>query len=375
MRVAAAGLALAVLGGPAMAQDTIHETEQADFRVETVATGLEFPWSMAFLPDGDMLVTEREGRLRYIDDGALREAPVEGLPDILVDNQGGLLGLALHPDFEENRWVYFSFAEGTSRANHTALARGRLSEDGSALEGVEPLFRVNFDKQRGYHFGGRILFLDDGTLLLTLGEGAQYFQEAQNLDNHLGTIVRLNDDGSVPFDNPYVSADGAQPEIWSYGHRNVQGIARNPQTGAIWAHEHGPRGGDEINDIRPGLNYGWPAITYGINYNGTPVSDARAAEGMEQPLWYWVPSIAPSGMAFYEGTAFAEWQGDLFVGALAGSMRVRYEVEGDRIISEEELLTERGDRIRDVQSGPDGHIYLLTDDLEGSVLRLDPVIP
>ncbi len=240
---------------------------------------------------------------------------------------------------------------------------------------MEPLFRVNFDKQRGYHFGGRILFLDDGTLLLTLGEGAQYFEQAQNLENHLGTIVRLNDDGSVPFDNPYVSANGAQPEIWSYGHRNVQGIARNPQTGAIWAHEHGPRGGDEINHIRPGLNYGWPAITYGINYNGTPVSDARAAEGMEQPLWYWVPSIAPSGMAFYEGTAFAEWQGDLFVGALAGSMLVRYEVEGDRIISEEQLLTERGDRIRDVQAGPDGHIYLLTDDLEGSVLRLDPVIP
>lgn len=375
MRFAAAGLALAVLSGPAMAQDMIHETEQADFRVETVATGLEFPWSLAFLPDGDMLVTEREGGLRYIEDGTLREAPVEGLPDILVDNQGGLLGLALHPEFAENRWVYFSFAEGTSRANHTALARGRLSEDGSRLDEVEPLFRVNFDKQRGYHFGGRILFLEDGTLLLTLGEGAQYFEEAQNLDNHLGTIVRLNDDGSVPFDNPYVSADGAQPEIWSYGHRNVQGIARNPQTGAIWAHEHGPRGGDEINDIRPGLNYGWPAITYGINYNGTPVSDARAAEGMEQPLWYWVPSIAPSGMAFYEGTEFPEWQGDLFVGALAGSMLVRYEVEGDRIISEEQLLTERGDRIRDVQAGPDGHIYLLTDDLEGSVLRLDPVIP
>lgn len=375
MRVAATGLALAVLSGPAMAQDMIHETEQADFRVETVATGLEFPWSLAFLPDGDMLVTEREGGLRYIDDGTLREAPVEGLPDILVDNQGGLLGLALHPEFAENRWVYFSFAEGTSRANHTALARGRLSEDGSRLDEVEPLFRVNFDKQRGYHFGGRILFLEDGTLLLTLGEGAQYFEEAQNLDNHLGTIVRLNDDGSVPFDNPYVSANGAQPEIWSYGHRNVQGIARNPQTGAIWAHEHGPRGGDEINDIRPGLNYGWPAITYGINYNGTPVSDATEAEGMEQPLWYWVPSIAPSGMAFYDGTEFPEWQGDLFVGALAGSMLVRYEVEGDRIISEEELLTERGDRIRDVRSGPDGHIYLLTDDLEGSVLRLDPVIP
>lgn len=356
-------------------QAEIHETEQADFRVETVVSGLEFPWSLAFLPNGDMLVSEREGRLRYVEDGVLRETPVSGLPDILVDNQGGLLGLALHPDFETNRWVYFAFSEGTTRANHTALARGRLSEDGSALSEVETLFRVNFDKARGYHFGGRILFLEDGTLLLTLGEGSRYAEEAQNLDNHLGTIVRLDDDGSVPFDNPYVSANGAQPEIWSYGHRNVQGIAINPQTGSVWAHEHGPRGGDEINLVRPGLNYGWPEITYGINYDGTPVTDITAAEGMEQPIWYWVPSIAPSGMTFYSGTEFPEWEGDLFVGALAGSMLVRYEVDGERIISEEQLLTERGERIRDVVSGPDGHLYLLTDDPEGSLLRLDPVIP
>ena len=375
MRLAAAGLALAALTGPAWAQNTIHETEEADFRVETVASGLEFPWSLAFLPNGDMLVSEREGRLRYIEDGTLRDAPVTGLPDMLVDNQGGLLGLALHPDFAENRWVYFAYAEGRSRANHTALGRGRLSEDGTALSDVETLFRVNFEKERGYHFGGRILFLDDGTLLLTLGEGAQYREEAQNLDNHLGTIVRLDDDGSVPFDNPYVSAEGAQPEIWSYGHRNVQGIARNPQTGSVWAHEHGARGGDEINIIEPGRNYGWPLVTYGINYDGTPVSDATHGDGLEQPIWFWVPSIAPSGMAFYEGEEFADWQGDLFVGALAGSMVVRYEVEGDRIISEEELLTERGERIRDVQSGPDGHLYLLTDNIEGSVLRLDAVIP
>lgn len=375
MRLAAAGLAIAALTGPAMAQDTIHETEQADFRVTTVASGLEFPWSLAFLPGGDMLVSEREGRLRYIEDGTLREAPVAGLPDILVENQGGLMGLALHPEFADNRWVYFAYAEGTARANHTALARGRLSEDGSALSDVETLFGVNFQKERGYHFGGRIQFLDDGTLLLTLGDGGQYREEAQNLENHMGTIVRLDDDGSVPFDNPYVSASGSQPEIWSYGHRNVQGITINPQTGSVWAHEHGARGGDEINIVQPGLNYGWPLVTYGINYDGTPISDATHGEGLEQPIWFWDPSIAPSGMAFYQGEEFPEWQGDVFVGALAGSMVVRYEVEGDRIISEEELLTEHGARIRDVQSGPDGHLYLLTDDLEGSVLRLDAVIP
>lgn len=375
MRVVASCLSAVLAGGTALAQSDIHETEQADFTVETVASGLEFPWSLAFLPDGDMLVSEREGRLRYIEDGTLREAAVEGLPEIFVDGQGGLLGLALHPDFAENRFVYFAYSEGDIGANHTALARGRLAEDGSALADVETLFRVNFDKQRGYHFGGRILFLEDGTLLLTLGEGARYSEEAQNLDNHLGTIVRLNADGTVPFDNPYVSANGAQPEIWSWGHRNVQGIALNPQTGSVWAHEHGAQGGDEINHIRPGRNYGWPEITYGINYDGTPISDATHAEGMEQPIWFWVPSIAPSGMAFYSGEAFPDWQDDLFVGALAGSMLVRYEVEGDRIISEEQLLTERGERIRDVQSGPDGHLYILTDDLEGSVLRLDPVVP
>ncbi|WP_300544813.1 PQQ-dependent sugar dehydrogenase [Maricaulis sp.] len=375
MRVVASTLALAVLTGSALAQSTIHETEQADFTVETVAEGLEFPWSLAFLPDGDMLVTEREGRLRYIDDGTLREAPVEGLPDILVENQGGLLGLALHPEFAETRWVYFAFSEGTASANRTALARGRLSEDGRALNGVETLFRVNFEKERGYHFGGRIQFLDDGTLLLTLGDGGLHRNEAQNLGNHLGTIVRLNDDGSVPFDNPFVSAGGAQPEIWSYGHRNVQGIAINPATGSVWTHEHGARGGDEINIVEAGLNYGWPEITYGINYDGTPVSDATRREGLEQPIWFWDPSIAPSGLAFYRGEEFPEWQGDAFVGGLAGSMLVRYEVDGDRIISEEELLVERGERIRDVRSGPDGHLYILTDDLEGAVLRLDVVVP
>lgn len=375
MRVVAGGLALALLAGSALAQSDIFETEQADFRLVTIAEGLEFPWSVAFLPNGDMLVSEREGRLRYIEDGTLREAPVSGLPDIYAQNQGGLLGLAVHPDFEENRWVYFAYSQGHRRANGTALGRGRLSEDGRALDDVERLFRVNFEKERGYHFGGRILFNADGTLLLTLGDGSRYHDEAQNLANHLGTIVRLNDDGSVPFDNPYVSADGAQPEIYSWGHRNVQGIARNPATGSVWAHEHGPRGGDEINVLRGGTNYGWPQITYGTNYDGTPITEARRADGMAQPIWFWVPSIAPSGMSFYQGDAFPAWQGDVFVGALAGMKLVRYEIDGDRVISEEEMLTGWGERIRDVATGPDGHLYVLTDHREGRLVRLDPVTP
>ena len=354
------------------AQSLLVESEQEVFRVVSLVDGLDHPWSLVFLPDGDMLVSERAGRLRYIDDGQLRSTPVSGLPPIYVSGQGGLLGLALHPDFADNRWVYYAYSEGTRRANHTALARGRLSEDGTALTGQEILFRVNFEKQRGYHFGGRILFNTDGTLLLSLGEGSLYLNEAQNLGNHLGSIVRLNDDGSVPFDNPFVSAQQAQPEIYTYGHRNVQGLARNPATGSVWAHEHGPYGGDEINILSPGSNYGWPLITYGIDYDGTPISERTEADTLEQPIWYWVPSIAPSGMSFYQGDAFEAWNGDVFIGALAGQRLVRYEIDGDRIQSEEILLEDFGARIRDVQSGPDGLLYLLTDENDGRILQLRP---
>lgn len=374
-RVLALSAAALVLGSAAHAQE-VFETTQADFRVATVAEGLEFPWGIAFLPDGAMLVSEREGRLRYVDENGLRDTVISGLPeDLVVERQGGLLGLALHPEFEDNRLVYFAYSAGTAAANHTALGRGRLNEDATALTDVEELFQVNFDKERGFHFGGRVQFLADGTLMLTLGDGGLHRNESQNLANHLGTIVRLNDDGSVPFDNPFVTSRGAQPEIFSYGHRNVQGIAINPETGSVWTHEHGARGGDEINIVASGANYGWPAVTYGINYNGSPISDATEGEGFEEPVWYWNPSIAPSGMAFYEGDAFPGWQGDVFVGALAGSMLVRYEVDGDRVIGEEQLLTEAGHRIRDVQTGPDGMIYILTDDLDGQVLRLEPVTP
>jgi len=363
-----------VLPVSAAAQDILVESEQADFTIETVADGLEFPWSIAFLPDGNMLVSERAGRLRVISPDGLRDDAVNGLPDDLIaTNQGGLLGLALHPDFETNRLVYFAYASGTEAANHTALARGRLNEDLTTLSDVEKLFEVNFDKARGFHFGGRVHFLPDTTLVLTTGDGGLYRQEAQNLDTHLGTLIRLNDDGTVPFDNPYVSSRGAQPEIYSYGHRNMQGLDVHPVTGRIWTHEHGPRGGDEINIEEAAVNYGWPEVSYGENYDQSPVADARRGPQYREPVWYWVPSVAPSGMSFYEGDAFPEWQGDLFVGALAGTMLLRYELNGEAIMSEEALLRELGWRIRDVQTGPDGLIYLLTDSDNGRVLRLVPV--
>ena len=378
MRIFSIGLAFAMATSASFAQiDTseleVIESEQANFQISSLVENLENPWSMAFLPDGDMLISERPGRLRYLDDGELRETPISGLPDnMFTENRGGLFGLALHPDFADNRWLYFAFTEGEMSANHVALARARLSTDGTNLDDLEVLFRVNFEKDRGYHHGGRIIFRDDGTLMLTIGEGSIFKEESQNPRNHMGTIIRLNDDGTVPFDNPFVSTRNVMPEIYSYGHRNPQGMDINPATGSVWAHEHGPRGGDEINIIEAGLNYGWPAVTYGIDYDGTLISEHRTGEGFTQPIWYWVPSIAPSGMSFYQGNAFPEWQGDLFIGALAGSMLVRHEILGDRVISEERLLEDLGIRIREVQTGPDGMIYLLTDDFEGQMLRIEP---
>lgn len=370
IRFAAASLSVLAMSCAAHAQDVI-ESEQADFIIETVAGGLEYPWSIAFLPSGEYLVTEREGRLRVIDEDGLRDAPVTGLPDdLLVERQGGLLDVALAPDFADSRTIYFSYAEGTAEANNTALARAQLSEDLTALENVEDLFHVNFEKAGGFHFGGRILFNPDGTLFLTLGDGGNHQDEAQNPDNHLGAVVRLNLDGSIPGDNPVI--ENGAPGVYSFGHRNAQGIARNPATGSVWELEHGARGGDEINILAAGDNYGWPVITYGINYDGTIITEERERDGLTQPIWYWNPSIAPSGMDFYTGDAFEHWQGDLFVSALAGSQVERLEIDGDRVISVEPLLGDMGQRFRDVRTGPDGALYVLTDDFEGSVLRLVP---
>jgi glucose/arabinose dehydrogenase len=376
LRLCAASLFALAAALPALAQDAVEpqviETEQESFTVTVVAENLNFPWSIAFLPSGDMLVAEREGGLRVIDaEDGLRAAPVAGLPDdLIVERQGGLMDIALAPDFETSRLVYFTYAEGTADANRTALARGVLNADLTALENVEDLFRGNLDTPRGFHFGGRILFNDDGTLFLTLGDGGRTLEEAQNPENHLGTVVRLNLDGSIPADNPEI--EGAADGVFSYGHRNVQGIDRNPETGSVWTHEHGPRGGDELNILIPGANFGWPTVSYGINYSGTILTDERERDEFVGPLWYWVPSIAPSGMAFYDGDQFEAWQGDLFVSALAGYKIERLEMDGDRVISVEPLLADMGQRFRDVRTGPDGALYVLTDDFEGSVLRLVP---
>lgn len=372
MRHLATASAIAlVLTAPALASE-VQESEQANFTVETVVEGLEFPWSIDFLPDGAMLVTEREGRLRVIEaDGSLRTDPVAGLPeDLIVVRQGGLMDVRIAPDFETSRHVYFSYAQGTEGANGTALARGALNTGMTALEDVEVLFRANIDKAAGFHFGGRILFNEDGTLFLTLGDGGRTIEEAQDPSNHLGTVVRLNPDGSIPAGNPDIEAGAAG--VFSFGHRNVQGIDRNPATGSVWTTEHGPRGGDEINILQPGANFGWPTVTYGINYNGSVITEERDRPGFEPPIWYWRPSIAPAGMAFYTGDAFEHWQGDLFHAALAGMTLQRMEISGDRVIGVEDLLTDREQRFRDVRIGPDGFIYVLVDDIDGEVIRLVP---
>jgi aldose sugar dehydrogenase len=375
-RILAATALAAVLAAPALAQT--YETEQADFTVETVAEGLDFPWSISFLPGGEMLVTERDGGadgLRVIDaDGDLRDAPVAGIPDeVVVNRQGGLFDAIPHPDFADNRLVYVSYAQGTEEASRTAMIRGRLNEDLTELEEVEEIFRVNFDIATNRHHGGKILFDADGYLWLSLGDGGDHSDEAQDPTNHIGTLIRLNDDGTIPSDNPFADGEGGAPEVWSYGHRNIQGLAQHPVTGTVWSNEHGPRGGDEINiHAESGLNYGWPEITYGIEYDGSVITEDRERDGMEQPIWYWTPSIAASGMAFYTGDAFPHWQNDVFIGALAGMHVVRMETDGDRVIGRERLLEDLEQRIRDVRVGPDGYVYVLTDDYEGQVLRLVP---
>jgi aldose sugar dehydrogenase len=338
--------------------------------VETVAEGLEHPWGMAFLPDGSMLVTERPGRMRIVRDGNLSE-PLANVPDVAARGQGGLLDVALHPKFTENRLVYISFSEPRGLAsNGTSLARARLSDDGSALENVEVIFQQQPAIRSSAHFGGRIAFAPDGNLFLTLGDRYSQRDSAQDLSTHIGKTVRLADDGKAAAGNPFINQSGALPEIWSYGHRNPQGATIEPSTGAYWTVEHGARGGDEINRPEAGKNYGWPVISYGENYSGTRIGVGTEKAGMEQPLHYWDPSIAPSGLTFYSGAKHKDWAGDLFTGALAGSKLVRLDIEGGKVVGEEAMLEELGERIRDVREGPDGEIYLLTDSPEGRVLKL-----
>jgi len=339
------------------------------FRVVTVVEGLEHPWGMAFLPGGDILVTERPGRLRLIRDGALDPAPIGGLPEVSDGGQGGLMDVALHPGFAENGLVYLSYSKGGRDGRTTAVVRGRLEQ--GRLTGVQEIFEADAWNGNGVHFGSRLVFDGKGHLFISVGERGE-MQQAQNPDNHQGTIIRLRDDGSVPADNPFVGRQGYRPEIWAYGVRNPQGLVLHPGTGELWEVEHGPRGGDEINVILPGHNYGWPVITYGIDYDGTVISDLKEKEGMDQPLHYWVPSIATSGLTIYDGDRFPDWRGDAFVGGLAGLHLARVAFDGHRVVETEKLLEGLGHRIRDVRTGPDGLIYVLVDASRAPLLRLEP---
>ena len=351
------------------------DSERVSFAVDRMTDGLEHPWGMAFLPDGRMLVTERPGRLRLVDaDFEIHPEPLDGVPTAFARGQGGLLDVVLHPDFEENQLVYLSYSYLANGGAGTAVARGRLADGG--LEDTEVIFESNGLASGGRHFGSRLVFDNDGYLFVTHGDRGER-EQAQNLANHTGSLIRLHDDGSVPEDNPFVGRQDAMPEIFSYGHRNAQGIALHPETGVVWKHEHGPRGGDELNIIRPGgLNYGWPEMTDGVEYatgRSIGVDVDEAPEHIETPVWVWTPSIAPSGMAFYDGDAFPEWQGNILVGALAYQLLARLELDGEEVVHEERLLEGDIGRIRDVRVGPDGLVYLLTDAADGGIYRLSPV--
>ncbi|AOY02170.1 hypothetical protein BJP62_02520 [Jeongeupia sp. USM3] len=338
----------------------------------TVARGLEHPWGLAFLPDGRMLVTERPGRLRIVSAAGELSAPVAGVPGVYATGQGGLLDVATDPKFADNRLVYLSYAEaGSGGRAGTAVARARLAEaDGKAsLAGLQVIFRQQPKVDGSAHFGSRLVFARDGTLFITLGERYQR-DRAQDLGTHLGKVVRIRPDGSLPADNPFAGRKDVLPEIWSYGHRNPQGAAINPASGRLWTVEHGARGGDEINIPQAGANYGWPVITYGRDYNFMKIGEGTSKPGMEQPVYHWDPSIAPSGMAFYTGTRYPGWAGSVFVGALKDTMLVRLALSGDRVVAEERLLQGEKRRIRDVRQGPDGWLYLLTDEGDGEILRL-----
>ncbi len=364
-------LALLVTAGGWARADSVVDSEKARFRVETISKGLEHPWAVAFLPGGGYLVSERRGRLRLIDaNGQLHPQPISGLPAIRALDQGGLLDVVLHPRFAHNRLVYFSFTEPAADGVGTAVGRGRL--DGLALHDVEVIFRLAPKTDSGYHFGARLVFDRDGKLFITLGDRGDK-PRAQRLDDHAGSVIRLDDDGGIPADNPFVGRPSVRPEIFSYGHRNIQGAALHPASGRLWTHEHGPQGGDEINLPEPAVNHGWPVITYGVNYGtGTPIGEGSEKPGMAQPLYYWVPSIAPSGMVFYTGEAFPAWRHNLFVGSLKFRLLVRLEIDDGRVVHEERLLKDVLGRIRDVRQGPDGMLYLLTDARDGGLFRLTP---
>lgn len=361
IRVLVCSLILALCTAPVFAQS---------YKTQVVAEGLDFPWAIVFLPEGGYLVSERSGALKEISrEGEITEIP--GVPEVLAHGQGGLMDLVLAPDFAHSRRLFFSYAHGEKRNNR--LRVGSAFFDGKKLTDVQLVFENDMDKTTAHHFAGRMAFMADGTLLITVGDGLNLRDRSQSVENYFGTIVRINQDGSVPVDNPFIDQPHAKPEIWSYGHRNHQAILLAPD-GTVFSNEHGPQGGDELNIIEPGKNYGWPAISHGIDYTGASITPFKEAPGMEQPILVWTPSIAPGGMALYSGDKFPEWQGDLFVAALAEMSLRRVDMQGTQVLGEELMLTELKQRMRDVRMGPDGYLYVLTDSPEplGQVLRVLP---
>ncbi len=369
-----ASLALIALFGasPVLAQDRQLPSELGPVQVQTVVEGLAHPWAVAFLPEQQgFLISERPGHLRRVSPAGALSEPLRGVPEVYASGQGGLLDVVLSPTFSEDRLVYLSYAEAGDGAAGTAVGRGRLSSEADALEDFQVIFRQQPKLSSGAHFGSRLVFDRDGHLFIALGDNNQR-PTAQDLDKLQGKVVRIYPDGRIPEDNPFMGQSGARTEIWSYGHRNQQGAALNPWTGVLWTHEHGPRGGDEINIPKAGKNYGWPLATHGINYSLLPIPEAKGetVDGTEAPHHVWEKSPAVSGMAFYDGERFAPWQHNLFIGALAGQALIRLQLEGDRVVHEERLLQALGARVRDVRQGPDGYLYVLTDAPSGQLLRL-----
>ncbi len=357
-------------GFAAAAAPREYRSEKHAFRLVPVGGPFDQAWGMAFLPDGRMLVTELDGHLRILQPGGKPSDPLPGLPRIEAYGQGGLMDVVLDPDFAANGRIYLSHILDAAGGKTTAVSAARL--DGDRLRGFDTVLVGHAAGVAGRHFGSRLRFSGDGKLFVTIGDRG-YRPNAQDLGNHAGAILRLNPDGTAPPDNPFLGKSGALPEIWSYGHRNPQGLAFDPATGRLWSQEHGPRGGDEVNPIGRGLNYGWPVITHGRNYSGARITDETARAGMEQPVTYWSPSIAPSGLTVYRGDRFPRWDGNLFVGALRARLLVRLELDGERVVHEERLLAGFGNRIRDVRTGPDGLIYLLLDENDAAIWRLEPL--
>lgn len=345
--------------GFACAQDRtigpeIITPENADYTVETIIDGMKIPWGMTFLPDGSLLITEKEGEMILFKDG--EKTKIEGLPEITVQGQGGLMDVILHPNYEDNGWIYFSYvsSEGEGEGANTAISRAKLTDN--KLTDLQVLYKASPNSDKGQHFGSRMAFDDEGYLYFSIGDRGDNENNPQDITREGGKVYRINDDGTVPSDNPFVNQADAKKAIYSYGHRNPQGMIKHPDTGAIWVNEHGPRGGDEINVVKNGANYGWPVITYGINYDGAEMTDERSRSGMEQPLYYWLPSIAPSGFAVVTGTVYPEWESDLLIGSLKFSYLEKLTLENNKVVKREKLMDGVG-RVRNVIVGPDGHIY------------------